>query len=69
MLYINHVYGEYTTRDRGQRKFVVDISRTKGKGYIYCKLPMTEVEGSMIRDIHHLTMVHIIYTIVRGWIT
>ena len=32
-------------------------------------LPETEVEGSMIRDIHHLTMVHIIYTIVRGWIT
>ena len=30
--------------------------------HIYCKLPMTEVEGSMIRDIHLLTMVHIIYT-------
>ena len=23
----------------------------------------------MIRDIHRLTMVHIIYTMVRGWIT
>ena len=32
-------------------------------------LPETEVEGSMIRDIHHLTMVHTIYTIVRGRIT
>ena len=32
-------------------------------------LPETEVEGSMIRDIHLLTMVHIVYTIVRGQIT
>ena len=32
-------------------------------------LPETEVEGSMIRDIHLLTMVHIIYTILRGRIT
>ena len=36
-------------------KFAVDILRAAGEGYI---LPMTEVEGSMIRDIHHLTMVH-----------
>ena len=35
----------------------------------YCKLPMTKVEDSMIHDIHHLTMVHIIYTILCGRIT
>ena len=46
--------GEYTTRDRGQRKFAADIPRAKGEAYIYCKLPMTEVKGSMIRHIHHL---------------
>ena len=61
----NKTDDEYTTRDRGQRKFAADIPRAKGEGYIYCKLPMTEVKGSMIRRIHHLTMVHIIFTIVH----
>ena len=28
---------------------------------------MTEVEGSMIPDIHHLTMVHIIHTYYSVW--
>ena len=50
-------------RDRGQRKFAVDIARAEGEGYIYCKLPMTEVEGSIVRHIHRLTMIHIIYLI------
>ena len=31
------------------------------RGIFNCKLPMTEVKDSMIPDIHHLTMVHIIY--------
>ena len=31
----------HTTRDRGQRKFAVDIPRAAGK------LPMTEVSGSI----------------------
>ena len=35
----------YTTRDRGQRKFAVDIALAFGSGYINRKLPMTEVEG------------------------
>ena len=30
---------------------------------------LPETEGSMIRDLHLLTMVHIIYTIVHGRIT
>ena len=38
------------------------------RGISNCKLPMTEVEGIMIRDIHRLTMVYIIYTVVRGQI-
>ena len=59
MLYGNHGILRH-------RKFVVDIPRATGKGYIYCRLPMAEVEGSMIHDIHHLTMVHII---LRGRIT
>ena len=29
--------------------------------YSNCKLPMTDIEGSVIRDIHHLTMVHSVY--------
>ena len=43
--------------------------KPKARGISNCKLPMTEVEGSMIRDVHHLTMDHIIYTKVRGQIT
>ena len=39
----------------------------KARGIFNCKLPMTKVEGSMIRDIHHLTMVHIIYTYYSVW--
>ena len=34
-----------------------------------CKLLMTEVNGSMIRYIHHLTMVHTENTIVCSRIT
>ena len=41
----------------------------KASGISNCKLPMTEVKGSMIRNIHHFITVHIIYTIVCGWIT
>ena len=37
----------HTTRDRGQRKFAVDIPRAAGEGYIYCKLPLTSVSGSI----------------------
>ena len=44
---------------------MVNILPDAARGISNCKLPMTEVEGSMIRDIHHLTMVHIIYTILR----
>ena len=57
------MHGECTTRDRGQRKFAVDIALAFGSGYIYCKLPMTEVEGSIVHHIHRLIMIHIIYLI------
>ena len=56
----HYIYGEYTTLDWGQRKFAVNVP-----GISNCKLLMTEVEGSMICNIHHLTM-HIIYTILSG---
>ena len=32
-------------------------------------LPMTDVKGIMIHNIHLLTMVHIIYTILCGQVT
>ena len=58
----------------------LDILLACGSVYIHCKLPLTSVSGSMIRDIHHLTMVHAIidilstiydamYTILSGRIT
>ena len=43
------IYGKYTTRGRSQKKFAVDIPWAKGEGCIYCKSPMTDIEGSMIR--------------------
>ena len=39
------------------------------RGVSKCKVQITEVEGSMICYIHHLTMVHVIYTILHGRIT
>ena len=39
------------------------------RGVSKCELQMTEVKGSMFCYIHHLTMVHIIYTILCGRIT
>ena len=36
-----------TTLDLGHRKFAVDIALAFGSGYIYCKLPLTSVSGSI----------------------
>ena len=55
------------TEVRGSLQYI--YPEPKARGISNCKLPMTEVEGSLIRDIHHLTMVHIIHTIVHGQIT
>ena len=55
------------TEVRGSLQWI--YPEPKARGISNCKLPMTEVKCSMIRDIHHLAMVHIIYNIVRGWIT
>ena len=37
----------HTTLDLGHRKFAVDIPLAFGLGYIYCKLPLTSVLGSI----------------------
>ena len=60
------MFPKYGTRDRGQRKFAVDIARAAGEGYVNRELPMTEVKGRMCGEKHQLAMVHMIYTIVRG---
>ena len=48
---------DHTTLDFGHRKFAVDIPLTSGLWYIYCKLPLTSVSGSIWW--HLLTMVYI----------
>ena len=30
------------------------------------KIPLTEVEGSVLVEYHHVTIIHMLYTIVRG---
>ena len=40
-----------TTLDLGHRKFAIDIALAFGSGYIYCKLPLTSVSGSICYDI------------------
>ena len=68
MLYINHgkeVYMADLLPETGVRGSLQYVAR----GISNCKLLMTKVEGSIIRDIYLLTMVHKMYTILRGWIT
>ena len=48
------MYGEYTPHDQGQRK--VDVRILKAEGISNCKLPMTEVNGSMIRYVYKLVL-------------
>ena len=47
------------TKVRGSLQYI--YPNPKARGISNCKLPITEIEGSMIRDIHLLTMVHIMY--------
>ena len=54
---------EYTTWNRGQRKFAVDVSRTEGKGYI-STANFQRVESSMIGCIHNLTNIY--YSVWEG---
>ena len=81
--YVDKVYMLYTCINHSKEVYMANMlpeievrgslqqiyPEPKVRGISNCKLSMTEVEGSMIHDIHHLTMVHIIYTIVRGQIT
>ena len=45
------------------------VNHGKVNRIYYCKHLMTEVKGSMIRDMHHLTMFHILvrWCITMGW--
>ena len=51
MYNMNHSKSVYmandTTLDLGHRKFAVDIALAFSSGYIYCKLPLTSVSGSI----------------------
>ena len=58
------VFSVYATRDRGQRKFAVDMARAEGEGHINCKLPMTEVEGRI--DTGNTPISHGLYNICHG---
>ena len=59
------VYSVYVRpENQGQRKFAEHIPLDEGKGYMHCKLPMTKVGGSYKNGIHHVTMIHIIYTVI-----
>ena len=49
------------TEVRGSLRYI--YPEPKARGISSSKLPMTEVEGSVISHIHRLTMVQIIYTI------
>ena len=70
MLYINHgkVNRIYYWRLRSE-EVSSRYTLSHRLGYIYCKHLMTEVKGSMIRDMHHLTMFHILvrWCITMGW--
>ena len=55
------------TKVRGSLQQI--YAELQARGISNCKRPMTEVKGSVVRNIHHLTMVHIIYTILRRQIT
>ena len=47
----------------------VPLALSLGHVYISTANSQTKIEGSIICHIHLLTMVHIIYFIMRGWIT
>ena len=38
-----------------------------GSGHMRRKLPKAEVLGSYIRGIHHVTMIHVIYTLIAWY--
>ena len=70
--YMSHakvVYiANHTTLDLGHQKFAVDIPFACGSGYIYCKLPLTSVSGSIftisppchgLYNVHYVVDAHV----------
>ena len=47
--------------------FCVYTTRTEARESLQCKLLKAEVLGSYIHRIHHVTMIHVIYTLIAWY--
>ena len=43
------------------------VPRAFGLGHMHCKRPKADVLGSYIRGIHHVSMIHVIYTLIAWY--
>ena len=58
------VYSAYIRPEPRPEEVCRARARAKGEEHMPCKLPMAEVLGSYIHRIHHIAMIHVIYTLI-----